>query len=382
MPSPAAGYSGGRRPGEGVLAFADRYLRLSSVDPALDPCPAPDLLSAALDSGSEAGRERVRLAVTEFGLAFFESDLAAGTVLMTPNGFAMLGLPEPAAPALLDRAVAWSVYHPHDLAAARAKFAADLAGERGRDDYRERVRILRADDGRLRWIEFTGRMFGPPGARTHIVGMLRDVTAEVEAAERRALLSREVEHRANNLLAIVQALVRLTAGADTEDYRANLEGRIMALARSQAIAQAPSRPAALATLIEGELGAYADHVDLQIEAVPPIDPAAIQPLAMVLHELATNAAKHGALAVPEGRVAIAARMRGGALDLVWTETGGPPIETPPRRRGTGLGVVRAQARRLGASLGEHWDRDGLRIALTLPAPAERNVAAAQDIAAS
>ena len=338
------------------------------MDPAPDPSPVPDLLGAALHDGSEAGRERVRLAISLFGIAFFESDLASGSVVMTPNGVAMLGLPAPAAPVRLDRGIPWSIYHPHDIAAARAKFAADLAGERGRDDYRERVRILRADDGRLRWIEWTGRMFGPPGARTHIVGMLRDVTEEVEAEERRTLLAREVEHRANNLLAVVQALVRLTRGEGVEDYRANLEGRIMALARSQAITRASDRPAALVSLIEGELGAYADHVDLRIEAVPRIAPEAIQPLAMILHELATNAAKHGALATPEGRVTIDARLRDGALDVHWTERGGPAIAAPPRRRGTGLGVVRAQARRLGASLGEHWDGGGLRIVLTLPAP--------------
>lgn len=339
------------------------------MDTAPDPRAAQDLLDAALDSGTEAGRERVRLAISRFGIAFFESDLGRGTVLLTPNGFGIFGLAEPAAPALLDRTTAWSLYHPHDLEGAKARFAADLAGERGRDDYRERVRILRADDGRLRWIEFTGRMFGRPGARTHIVGMLRDVTEEVEAEERRALLAREVEHRANNLLAIVQALVRLTTGADLDEYRANLEGRIMALARSQAIVQATARPAALATLIDGELGAYADHLDLRIEGVPPIEPSAIQPLAMILHELATNAAKHGALAALSGRVTIGARMRNGALELDWTETGGRAIAAPPRRRGTGLGVVRAQARRLGASLGEHWETAGLHIALTLPAAA-------------
>lgn len=330
--------------------------------------PGRDLLSAAFDSASEAGRERVRLATRNFGIAFFESDLALGRVLLSPNGFAMFGLPVPDPPEL-DRGAFWALYHPDDIAAARARFAADLDGARGRDDYQERVRILRADGGGLRWIEFSGHMFGPPGGRTHIVGMLRDVTEAVLAEERRALLAREVEHRANNLLAVVQALVRLTRGPTLEEYRGSLEGRILALARTQSLAGAcdgAGRSVAFAGLVEGELAAYGDHVRTSLASAPPLARVSVQPVAMILHELATNAAKHGALSCPEGEVGIALGTEGDAVVLRWTETGGPPIAGPPRGSGTGMGVVRSQARRLDAALELAWPDQGLCLALRVP----------------
>jgi PAS domain S-box-containing protein len=329
--------------------------------------PEPDLLAAALDTGSAAGRERVRLAMANFGLAFFESDLTRGEVLLSPNGFALFGLAEPEAPRRVARAIFWSLYHPDDLASARARFSADLDRSRGRDDYRERVRILRADDGRQRWIEFTGHMFGPPGARTHIVGMLRDVTEAVEAEERRALLAREVEHRANNILAVVQALVRLTRGDTVAGYRDNLEGRLRALARTQALAaEGGSGAVPLASLVESELDAWHDHLRLDIGAAPPLAPTALQPIAMILHELATNAAKHGALSRRAGQVAIRVTAAGPALHLVWEERGGPAIAAPPARSGTGMGVIQAQARRLGGSLALDYRAEGLVATLVIP----------------
>ncbi|MBX9701792.1 MAG: PAS domain S-box protein [Acetobacteraceae bacterium] len=330
--------------------------------------PERDLLSAALDPGSEAGRERVRLAIENFGLAFFETDLHAGTVTLTPNAFSLFGLPPP--PILVvDRTPFWNLYHPDDVGWARERFEADLRGERGRDDYQERVRIVRADDGRTRWIEFSGHMFGPAGARTHIVGMLRDVTAAVEAEERQRLLAREVEHRANNTLAVVQSLVRLTGGENLPGYRRALEGRILALARSHSLTAGGQQgaPVALGTLIAGELAAFEGHVETTLDAVPPLARALVQPVAMILHELATNAAKHGALAGPHGRVGVSAQVEREEVALRWSERGGDSAPAaPPARSGTGMAVVRAQARRLGASLEFHWAATGLGVELRLP----------------
>lgn len=331
-----------------------------------DSASGTDLLAAALDTGDAAGRERVRLAIENFGLAFFESDLRRGRLVLTPNAFAMFGLPAPDPP-VADRALFWKCYHPDDADWARACFEADLRGERGRDDYCERVRIVRADDGRVRWIEFSGRMFGPPGARTHIVGMLRDVTAEVEAAERQALLLREVEHRANNALAVVQSLVRLTGGATLPDYRRSLEGRILALARTQSLTGAADQgaPVPLAAILAAELAACGDHVEIAAEAVPPLAPVLVQPVAMILHELTTNAARHGALSRPGGRVRIAAAREDEEVVLRWTERGGPPAAAPAHT-GTGMSVVRAQARRLGGRLDYDWRPEGLGVELRIP----------------
>ncbi|NGM21711.1 hypothetical protein G3576_16935 [Roseomonas stagni] len=318
------------------------------------------------DLGSEAGRERARLAMENFGIAFFESNMATSQVVVSPNAFAMFGLPVP--PRMpVDRTGFWECYHPEDLEAARATFAADLRGERDRDIYCERVRIIRQTDRAIRHIEFLGRMFGPPGARTHIVGMLRDVTDAAEAEARRALLVREVNHRANNTLSVVQALVRLTQAADMPDYKRRLEGRILSLARTQTLLdQAAQHPAAFALLIASELAAYRDHLTLEVDGVPDLTANAVQPVAMILYEMATNAAKHGALATAGGQVRIAARREGAEVVLCWAEQGGAPIAAPPARKGTGMAVIHSQIRRLGGTQSLDWTAGGLQAELRFP----------------
>jgi two-component sensor histidine kinase len=87
---------------------------------------------------------------------------------------------------------------------------------------------------------------------------------------------------------------------------------------------------------------------------------------MVLHEFATNAAKHGALSTAAGRVALTARVENREVLMAWTETGGPAVEAPPTRRGTGRSVVQAQTRRLGGVLTYDWRPEGLRVELQVP----------------
>ncbi|NKE44841.1 hypothetical protein HB662_08630 [Roseomonas frigidaquae] len=318
------------------------------------------------DLGSEAGRERARLAMENFGIAFFESSMASGLVVVTPNAFAMFGLPVP--PQMpVRRTGFWECYHPEDLEVARATFESDLRGERDRDIYCERVRIIRQTDRAIRWIEFLGRMFGPPGARTHIVGMLRDVTEQAEAEARRCLLVREVNHRANNTLSVVQSLLRLTQAQDVPDYKQRLESRILSLARTQSLVdQAAQNSAAFALLIASELAAYRDHIIVDADQVPDLTASAVQPVAMILYEMATNAAKHGAFATAAGQVRIDAAARGAEVVLHWVEEAGPPISAPPQRRGTGMAVIHSQIRRLGGTLALDWAPAGLVAELRVP----------------
>ena len=104
----------------------------------------------------------------------------------------------------------------------------------------------------------------------------------------------------------------------------------------------------------------------------PLAPAAVQPFAMVLHELATNAAKHGALSAPGGRLEVrwrAGRMAGddGLLRLRWAETGGPPLAGPPTRRGFGTRVIEATVRgQLGGAVERRWEPSGLVVEVAVP----------------
>ncbi|MCQ4158974.1 sensor histidine kinase [Roseomonas sp. GC11] len=193
--------------------------------------------------------------------------------------------------------------------------------------------------------------------------------AKRESEARQALLMREVDHRAKNALAVALSLVRLAPRDVTPElFAATAEGRLAAMARAHSLlAQEAWEGAALRAVAEGELAAHAGRVvmegpELRLEAT------AVQPLAMLLHELATNAAKYGALSQPEGKVCLAWEgLPDGGLRLRWAESGGPPLEGPPVRRNFGSRLVRQLAeRQLGGRLTLEWPREGLRVTLRLP----------------
>lgn len=188
------------------------------------------------------------------------------------------------------------------------------------------------------------------------------------------LLEREVDHRANNALAVVQATLRLTQKDDAEVYMRTVEGRVSAIARAQSLlARDRWRGASLRRLIEAEFDRFCPAGPKSREACAELEgadvqlpPAAAQPLAMTIHELATNARTHGSLSVPSGRVRISWSLddtEDGLADrlvLRWTETGGPRLEGKAPRRGFGLrvvdGIVRTQ---LAGALILRWLPDGL-----------------------
>src|SRR4051794_7320029 len=148
--------------------------------------------------------------------------------------------------------------------------------------------------------------------------------AKREAEEHLVLLLREVDHRAKNALAVALSLIRLAPrDVSPAEFAATAEGRITAMARAHALlARGAWTGAELHALAEGELLTHAGQVRLE---GPPARLAAeaVQPVAMLLHELATNAAKHGALSVPGGEVRIAwdFPLGDGTLRLIWTERG-------------------------------------------------------------
>jgi two-component sensor histidine kinase len=194
---------------------------------------------------------------------------------------------------------------------------------------------------------------------------------------------REVDHRAKNALAVVQSVLRLTPRGEPEAFAAAVEARVAALARVHSLlAEGGWSGADLRALAERELAPYAPiggdggtarRAAVSLDGAPvPLAPAAVQPLAMVLHELATNAAKHGALSVPSGTVEVrwrAGRRTGedGLLRLSWTEAGGPPIASAPARRGFGTRVIEATVRgQLGGTVERRWERTGLVVEMALP----------------
>jgi two-component sensor histidine kinase len=239
------------------------------------------------------------------------------------------------------------------------------------------------------WRDGAGKRF--------FTGIMRDISARKAGEARRALLAREVDHRAKNALAVVQSVLRLTPCDEPAAFAAAVEARVAALARVHSLlAEAGWSGADLRAVAERELAPYAaarrpgHGPTVSLDGPPvPLAPAAVQPLAMVLHELATNAAKHGALSTSGGRVELRWRAGrraedDGLLRLRWAEAGGPPVAGPPARRGFGARVVEATARgQLGGTLERRWEPSGLVVEVAVPlARAVAGEAGARDAGAA
>jgi PAS domain S-box-containing protein len=204
-----------------------------------------------------------------------------------------------------------------------------------------------------------------------LVGVTSDITDRHKALERERLLAREVDHRAKNLLAIVQSIVRLTRADNAEQFARAVEDRVHALSRVHGLL-ATNRwdGAQLEVLIREELAAFTATASERVILKGPdisLYPEAAQAIAMVLHELTTNAAKYGALSVDAGTLAVAWARDGDSIQLEWVERGGPPVR-PPSRRGFGSTLLRGSIeKQLRGRLETLWEPEGLTVRLNVPA---------------
>ena len=237
-------------------------------------------------------------------------------------------------------------------------------------DHYETVR--KCKDGRLVDVSLTvspikdaeGKIFGASK-------IARDITERKRTEAQIAMLAREAEHRAKNILATVQATAHLTNAETAEDFKKALNGRIQALANAHSLfVESRWTGADLRTLVVQELSPYCagDPGRAHIEGSPiMLEPGTAQMMAVCLHELATNAAKYGALSRRNGHVQIAwSRTLDGVLVLSWSEVGGPPVE-PPSRQGFGTRLIKQMLE--GQFKGEmrfDWQPEGLTCELSFP----------------
>ncbi|MBT9386472.1 GAF domain-containing protein [Pseudooceanicola sp. CBS1P-1] len=165
------------------------------------------------------------------------------------------------------------------------------------------------------------------------------------AQEQQQLLISELNHRVRNILNLMRGLLAQTRSSarTMEEFTQNLDGRIHALARAHdQLTSEQWEPASLCALIRCEIAAYASGGAERLVIEGPdamISPQAFTTMALVLHELATNSVKYGALKEPSGRVNVTLKEEpGGSLSLAWIERGGPAV-TPPKRRGFGTMII-------------------------------------------
>jgi len=189
----------------------------------------------------------------------------------------------------------------------------------------------------------------------------RAITEQKRSQELIATLAREAEHRSKNLLATVQATVNLSRADSLEGLKQAIEGRIQALANVHSLfVETRWIGAELSTIASRELEPYAEKGRVSMSGPELLlEPNTAQAIAVTLHELATNAAKYGALSVASGRVALRwTHQSGGLSHLHWSETGGPPVK-PPTRKGFGTRIVERMIAQLKGTTKFDWRPEGL-----------------------
>jgi two-component sensor histidine kinase len=196
-----------------------------------------------------------------------------------------------------------------------------------------------------------------------------DRTAQLETAiAHQELLAREVDHRARNALAVIQSIVSLTPSADGAEFSGAIKGRIRAMATAHNLLSASRwRGADLLRLVHEELAPFEESGRIEVtgDAVS-IAPAVAQNLALALHELATNAAKYGALSGLEGQLSVSWRLEDDHLRVDWVETCAAPI-LEPSRSGFGSKVIEASIKgQLRGVIERSWLPTGLKCSFTVP----------------
>ena len=234
---------------------------------------------------------------------------------------------------------------------------------------------VRRGDGKVRWVELHWLAYfeGPRSEReaASVVGTVADITERKEREEQVHLLMREVNHRAKNMLSVVDSIAHQTATRNPEDFIERFSERIQALSANQdLLIRSDWSGVDIADLTRAQLAHFADLIGSRIVVRGPklrLKPASAQAIGLALHELATNAGKYGALSTARGRVHISWRIEGDRLMMSWTERDGPPVSRPSRR---GFGTIVMEAM-VGRSVDGAVDLDyapsGLTWRLTCPA---------------
>ena len=335
----------------------------------------------AAEAASEALSERMRLALHAGEVGTYEFDTVAQRAHWDEELFDIWGL----SPQVEDVfAGAQESIHPDDKAMWEADVATTLQPNGvGRHDLE--MRIIRPDTGEIRWIHAVGQATFENGVAIRILGTVRDITRRKSAEARERLLTRELNHRVKNAFSVISGMVGMTArtAQSPKAMAEGLRGRINALAQAHSLIQpAVSGEAltttditfqSLASVILEPHGCNSDVVTLSGPVIP-LSAGAASSLALVLHEMATNAAKYGALSVPDGRLEITWRTEDRPdgqprLHLDWVEHGGPSITAPPSRKGFGSTLIEMTVRgQLAGAIDTHWLESGVqhRLSLTLP----------------
>ena len=271
------------------------------------------------------------------------------------------------------------VFHPEDQDRAWTIWRHSLeTGAPYQIEYR-----LRHHDGTYRWV--LGRALpirDAEGRITRWFGTCTDIHEQKLALEEREIVSQELSHRIKNIFAVVSGLISFAARGKPEfaATAADLRERITALGRAHDFVRPHSATSARAAVqqdsLHGLLGELfepyrrGDRLPIRIAGDDiVIDDRSTTPLALLFHELATNASKYGALSADDGEVIVTIARSDDEVTLEWVEHGGPPVAAPERSDGFGSQLIELSAvRQLGGTVARRWNEDGLSATVTVPLP--------------
>ena len=266
----------------------------------------------------------------------------------------------------------FDVTHHNDLVQERQLFEEQLSGVR--EGYTTEKRYIRKD-GTVIWVELAASLVrNPDGAAAFGVRILRDITDKKRAEDQQRLLLNELNHRVKNTLTVVQGLAHQTfkGGAVRADVLQSFEGRLGALAAAhKLLMQQTWEATALIDTFEAALAPFQTDPKRIAIAGPEIllNPSTTITLTLALHELATNAAKYGALSNEGGSVDVCWTLNSSTLTIVWRERGGPPVNKPAKSGfGTRL-LERGVARDFAGTVTLKFAKSG--VVCTIAAPLDR-----------
>jgi PAS domain S-box-containing protein len=309
--------------------------------------------------------ERLRsLALAAGQMGSWEWNVARGTTVWDQGQCEIFGVPSTFVPTLES---VQPLINPHDFELLVRAFR---KATKESNTFQTEFRVLRPN-GEVRWCTGTAAAsFNDSGRLIWLSGVTADITERKRAEERQILLAEEVDHRARNVVAVVQSIMRLTRADSIEEYIAALDGRIGALSNAhRLLAGSRWEGADLNRLVEEEFAPYRAAGNERVSAQGPIvllPPATAQTIALALHELATNAGKYGALSSGAGRVKLTWCTKPGQVELVWAEHDGPKITSPSRQGYGSRAIVAGIERQLGGMVNFDWQESGLRCTLCVP----------------
>ncbi len=295
-------------------------------------------------------RARLRHAADLAKLTYFDLDYVQDRIKTADNFDSIMGFSLPASDGDDTVAAGRRKLYQHIALADRERFAAQTESLEGGPFRKIEYRVI-GDDGKERWIESEWHLeLGPDAKPLFAFAANIDITERKQSEEQRRILMAEINHRSKNLLAVVQALVSQSARyADPETFAATLSDRLQGLSASQdLLIENEWHGIEVSDLVLAQLSHFRDLVGTRIIIEGPtarLTAAGAQAIGMALHELATNAVKHGSLASEEGQVRISWQVSDEPqpqFSIRWSEEGGARVSAPSRR-GFGHLVIGALA---------------------------------------